>query len=83
MLSHEQLLREAVRLAQVNRERAGRPFGAVVAMGGEIVATGVNEVALTHDLTAHAEMQALRAACRHLQRSNLKGSTVYASGHPC
>ena len=83
MLSHEQLLREAVRLAQVNRERAGRPFGAVVAMGGEIVATGVNEVAHTHDLTAHAEMQALRAACRHLQRSNLKGSTVYASGHPC
>ena len=83
MLSHEQLLREAVRLAQVNRERAGRPFGAVVAMGGEIVATGVNEVALTHDLTAHAEMQALRAACRHLQRPNLKGSTVYASGHPC
>ena len=83
MLSHEQLLREAVRLAQVNRERAGRPFGAVVAMGGEIVATGVNEVAHTHDLTAHAEMQALRAACRHLQRPNLKGSTVYASGHPC
>ena len=83
MLSHEQLLREAVRLAQVNRERAGRPFGAGVAMGGEIVATGVNEVAHTHDLTAHAEMQALRAACRHLQRPNLKGSTVYASGHPC
>lgn len=83
MLSHDQLLREAVRLAQVNRERAGRPFGAVVAIDGEIVATGVNEVAHTHDPTAHAEMQALRAASRHLGRPDLKGSIVYASGHPC
>jgi tRNA(Arg) A34 adenosine deaminase TadA len=83
MPSHEQLLREAVRLAQVNRERAGRPFGAVVAVDGEIVATGVNEIVHTHDPTAHAEMQALRAASRHLRRPDLKGSVVYASGHPC
>ena len=83
MPSHEQLLREAVRLAQVNRERAGRPFGAVVAVDGEIVATGANEIVHTHDPTAHAEMQALRAASRHLRRPDLKGSVVYASGHPC
>ena len=83
MPSHEQLLREAVRLARTNRERAGRPFGAVVAMDGQIVATGVNEIAHTHDPTAHAEMQALRAASRHLARPDLKGSVVYASGHPC
>lgn len=83
MLSHEQLLREAVRLAQINRDQAGRPFGAVVAIGGEIVATGVNEVAHTHDPTTHAEMQALRAASRYLGRPSLKGSVVYASGHPC
>ena len=83
MPSHEQLLREAVRLAQVNRERAGRPFGAVVAVDGEIVPTGVNEIVHTHDPTAHAEMQALRAASRHLRRPDLKGSVVYASGHPC
>ena len=83
MLSHEQLLREAVRLARINGERAGRPFGAVVAVAGETVATGVNEVAHTQDPTAHAEMQALRAASRHLGRPDLKGSTVYASGHPC
>lgn len=83
MPSHEQLLREAVRLAQVNRERAGRPFGAVVALDGEIVATGVNEIVHTHDPTAHAEMQALRAASRKLQQPSLKGCVVYASGHPC
>lgn len=83
MPSHEQLLREAVRLAQVNRERAGRPFGAVLAIDGEIVATGVNEIVHTHDPTAHAEMQALRAASRQLGRPDLKGSIVYASGHPC
>ena len=83
MPSHEQLLREAVRLAQVNRERSGRPFGAVVAINGEIVATGVNEIVHTHDPTAHAEMQALRAASKQLGRPDLKGSVVYASGHPC
>jgi guanine deaminase len=83
MLSHEQLLHEAVRLAQANRERAGRPFGAVLAIDGEIVATGVNEIVLSHDPTAHAEMLALRAASRRLGRPDLRGSIVYASGHPC
>jgi len=84
MPSHEQLLREAVQLARTNREReGGRPFGAVVALDGEIVATGVNEIVHTHDPTAHAEMQALRAASRRLGRPSLKGSIVYASGHPC
>jgi guanine deaminase len=83
MPSHEQLLREAVRLAQVNREGRGRPFGAVLAIDGEIVATGVNEIVDTHDPTTHAEMQAVRAASRQLGRPDLQGSVMYASGHPC
>lgn len=83
MPSHEQLLQEAVRLARPNRDRAGRPFGAVVAIDSEIVATGVNEIVHTHDPTAHAEMQALRAARQRLGRPDLAGSVVYASGHPC
>ncbi len=83
MPSHEQLLREAVRLAETNRERGGRPFGAVLAIDGAIVATGVNDVIHSHDPTTHAEMEAVRAASRRLGRANLKGSVVYASGHPC
>lgn len=80
---HKRFLGEAVRLAQENRRRGGRPFGAVLTLGSEVVATGVNNIVGTHDVTAHAEMEALRAACRRLERSNLKGTVVYASGHPC
>ncbi len=83
MPSHEELLREAVRLAEINRDRRARPFGAVLAIDGAIIATGVNDVVHSHDPTTHAEMEAVRAASRRLGRPNLKGSVVYASGHPC
>lgn len=83
MAIHEQLLGEAVRLAEANLQRGGRPFGAVLAIDGEIVATGVNDIVHSHDPTTHAEMEAVRAASRRLGRPDLKGSVVYASGHPC
>ena len=83
MSTHQQLLREAVRLAETNRARGGRPFGAVLAIDGAVGATGVNDIVHSHDPTTHAEMEALRAASRRLGRPDLKGSVVYASGHPC
>jgi tRNA(Arg) A34 adenosine deaminase TadA len=72
-----------VRLAQANLDRGGRPFGAVLAINGEIVATGVNDVVHSHDPTTHAELEAIRAASRRLEQSSLSGSVIYASGHPC
>lgn len=83
MLNHESRLREAVRLAQENHKRGGRPFGAVLAFGDSVIATGVNEILRTHDISAHAEMGALREACRQLARPNLAGGIMYASGQPC
>jgi len=83
MADHKRLLHEAVRLAQDNHKKGGRPFGAVLAIGDKVVATVVNNIIQTHDVSAHAEMEALRAACRQLGRPDLKGSVVYASGHPC
>lgn len=83
MVDHKHLLREAVSLAQKNRDQGGRPFGAVLAVGGKSIATGVNSIIQTHDISAHAEMEAIRAACRHLGKPDLKGSIMYASGHPC
>ena len=83
MLDHDALLREAVRLARENLGRGGRPFGAVLASGGRIVATGVNDVVESSDPTAHAELEAVRAASRALRRIELSGCVVYASGHPC
>jgi tRNA(Arg) A34 adenosine deaminase TadA len=79
----ERFLRQAIDLARENIHKGGRPFGAVVARGDEIVATGVNDVLATHDPTGHAEMSAIRAASRVLGSPRLEGCTVYASGHPC
>lgn len=83
MPEHEALLRDAVRLAQANRARGARPFAAVLAIDGEIVATGVNDILHSNDPTTHAELEAVRGACRRLGRPDLKGSVMYASGHPC
>lgn len=76
-------LNQAIELARDNLAHGGRPFGAVVVRGGEVLATGVNEILVTHDPTAHAEMSALRAASRRLGSPDLSGCSVYASGHPC
>ncbi|KWR89118.1 CMP deaminase [Cupriavidus sp. IDO] len=76
-------MQEAVRLAEANLRRGGRPFGAVLAIGGEAVVTGVNDIVHSHDPTTHAEMEALRAASRKLGRPDLPGAVAYASGHPC
>lgn len=79
----ERFLREAIALAYANARKGGRPFGAVIVKDGAIVATGVNEILATDDPTAHAEMGAIRAASRKLATPDLKGCSVFASGHPC
>ncbi len=79
----ERFLHEAVALAFANVERGGRPFGAVVVKGGEVIARGVNSMQADCDPTAHAELMALRAARKALQSPRLDGCAVYASGQPC
>ena len=61
MPSHTELLRLAVDLAHANRLQGGRPFGAVLALGDEVIATGVNNIIASHDPSTHAEMEAIRA----------------------
>ncbi|VDO78504.1 unnamed protein product [Heligmosomoides polygyrus] len=64
----------------------GGPFGAVVVRNGQIVATGHNmhcQVLSTKDATAHAEVTAIRSACKKLDTFNLSGCVLYASCYPC
>lgn len=75
-------LREAIALAYANAESGGRPFGAVIVRGGEIVASGVNAILETGDPTSHAELNAIRLASKTLG-ADLHGCAVFASGHPC
>lgn len=76
-------LSQAIELARENLEQGGRPFGAVIARDGEVLACGVNEIVATNDPTAHAELMAIRSASRKLGSPRLDGCSVYASGHPC
>ncbi|KQT53492.1 CMP deaminase [Methylobacterium sp. Leaf456] len=83
MSEHETYLREAVEIARANVAEGGRPYGAVIVRGGEVVARAANGIHVSHDPTDHAEMAALRAASRKLGTPKLDGCIVYASGQPC
>ncbi|MGY1985650.1 nucleoside deaminase [Blastococcus sp. SYSU DS0669] len=79
----ETWLQQAVDLATANVAAGGGPFGAVVVRGDEVVAIGVNRVTRDLDPTAHAEVSAIRAACRELGVFSLAGCTLYTSCEPC
>lgn len=74
---------EAVRLAAYSVSHGGGPFGAVIVKGGRVVGRGRNRVTSTLDPTAHAEVVAIRDACRRLKTFSLKGCTLYTSCEPC
>ena len=83
-MQHEQWIREAVELGRRGmQESGGGPFGAVVVCEGQIVGRGWNQVTSTLDPTAHAEVTAIRDACRTLQRFELRGCDLYTSCEPC
>lgn len=70
-------------MAVDNVRRGGGPFAAVVVKDGVVIATGANQVTLTNDPTAHAEIVALREACRVLNSHQLSGCDIYSSCEPC
>ena len=77
-------MKEAVALSRRAIEALeGGPFGSVIVKDGIIVARGWNQVLLLNDPTAHAEIVAIRAACRELGTPSLEGCQVYTSCEPC
>ena len=77
-------MREAIRLSiQMMRRGQGGPFGAVVVRRGKIVGRGSNQVTSTNDPTAHAEIVAIRAACKRLKTFQLDDCDLYTSCEPC
>ncbi len=82
-MTKEELMREAIRLSEENVKNGGGPFGAVIAKDGKIVATGTNRVTPDCDPTAHAEVNAIRAASRTLGTFDLSGCEIYSSCEPC
>jgi guanine deaminase len=77
-------LERAVAIARETMERGeGLPFGAVVVKDGVALAEGANRTFASGDPTEHAELVAIRRACRAVGGLRLDGATVYASGEPC
>lgn len=81
---HEKFMRMAIRVAEENVKNAlGGPFGAVVVKDGELIAESANTVTSTLDPTAHAEVSAIRLACKKLKTFDLSGCVIYTSCEPC
>lgn len=77
-------MREAIALSRANvRAGKGGPFAAIVVKDGTVVARGTNLVTSTSDPTAHAEIVAIREACRALGSFQLDGCDMYTSCEPC
>mgnify|MGYP001222472900 CR=1 FL=1 len=73
----------AIELAREAATNGGGPFGAVIARGDEQLAESSNRVTLDLDPTAHAEVNAIRAACAKVRDFKLEGATLYSSCEPC
>lgn len=76
-------IKRTIELALRNVEEGGRPFACIVVKDGEIVAESANQVAQTNDSTAHAEILAIRKACKKLQTEHLTDCDIYILASPC
>src|SRR5450759_3610939 len=77
------LIRQAIELAVASVRRDGGPFAALVVKDGVVIATGTNQVTRANDPTAHAEIVAIREACRVLGDFQLADCDLYTSCEPC
>ncbi|HTN22127.1 MAG TPA: nucleoside deaminase [Pelobium sp.] len=81
---HETFMRKAIALSEQNLKTFdGGPFGAVIVKDGKVIAATGNTVNKDNDPTAHAEVNAIREACKKLKQSDLKGAVIYTSAEPC
>lgn len=77
-------MKKAIALSEKGmKENHGGPFGAIIVKDNEIIGQGYNSVVSQNDPTAHAEIEAIRSACKKISSFSLKGSTIYTSCEPC
>ncbi len=79
-----EFMKRAIELSKNNvTSLNGGPFGAVIVRNNQIIGEGTNLVTCSNDPTAHAEVQAIRAACKQIANFDLTGATIYTSCEPC
>ena len=83
MISKNKFMLRAIELSISSANGTGGPFGCVIVKDAKIIAEGSNKVTFSNDPTAHAEIVAIREACKKLNTFNLSGCDIYASCEPC
>ena len=83
MHTETEYLKFALELAYQNVLQGGRPFAAIIVKDEKVLATAVNEIHLTQDPTAHAELLSIRRAGQILQTQDLQDCVIFATGQPC
>jgi tRNA(Arg) A34 adenosine deaminase TadA len=79
----EKLMKEAINIALESASSTGGPFGCIIVKEEKIIASASNSVTKDNDPTAHAEVNAIRKACKVLNTFDLKGCSLYTSCEPC
>jgi guanine deaminase len=83
-MDHQLFLKRAVEEAfRGMRAGEGGPFGAIITLDGKIIGKGHNTVLKSNDPTAHAEVNAIRDACKKMKRPHLTGAVIYSNFEPC
>ena len=83
MTEKNKYMLRAIELSINSVNTTGGPFGCVIVKENKIISEGSNKVTLSNDPTAHAEIVAIREACKKLNTFNLTGSDLYTSCEPC
>ena len=83
MTSPEQSMQRCLELGRIAASHGDAPVGSVIVRDGQIIAEGIEAVRSNNDPTAHAEIEAIRAACRDLATLDLTGSILYTNVEPC
>lgn len=83
MSKHEQFMRLAIRKTLTGIRQGQTPFGACIVKGRKVIACVHNTVWRSTDITAHAEIHAIRIACKKLKTIDLSGCTIYSTCEPC
>lgn len=81
--NHNTYMLDAIQLSMDNIKKGGGPFGAVIVLDGKIISAEANSVTNDNDPTAHAEVNAIRKACKVLNTYDLSGCIIYTSCEPC
>jgi tRNA(Arg) A34 adenosine deaminase TadA len=83
-MDHRQFMLRAIKISVENVTlRSGGPFGAVIVLNNKIIGEGFNSVTTNNDPTAHAEVQAIRNACKTIGDFDLSNAVIYTSCEPC